>query len=81
MTEPVRFIAHDSNGHVIRGTMEDFITGEGFFTCRCGRTAPARRLDVQVVKSTACGARCLEATGLVCRCSCAGRRHGAGLSG
>lgn len=52
-------------------------TGDFVLNCRsCGEARIARLVRGKYSKKIACTAKCMESTGFVCECSCAGRNHG-----
>ena len=53
-------------------------TGELVLRCRsCGKPRTARLVKGTYKKSVPCNAKCTEAKGFSCECSCAGKNHGA----
>ena len=46
-------------------------------TCGCGATVHLKRVRA-VVNDHVCNAKCTNATGPCCECSCGGKNHGAG---
>jgi hypothetical protein len=49
-----------------------------FATCACGTTVSMRRVVGTYSPDHKCGAKCRNATGPACECSCRGKHHGAG---
>jgi hypothetical protein len=51
---------------------------------RCAATSIRRLVEMNRIEGRKsehkCGARCLNSTGFVCECSCAGANHGCGIS-
>lgn len=78
--QPPLFIAHDANGHVIRGSGDQFNAGRGWLRCGCGLSAPARLMEVKSNPKKRCGPQCQQARGITCHCACIGTNHGKALT-
>lgn len=69
----VRFRICPTNGRQIKPTEES--------TCdQCGRFMPFGWLQGFKSETVKCDARCTNARGFMCECSCAGENHGKGWS-
>jgi hypothetical protein len=82
MTTTKQLIAKCQNGHVVRGTYDQ---RAGFsanvergcvLRCECGSAGFLKWMDVRIVEGMKCAAKCMNATGPACSCSCGGRNHG-----
>lgn len=59
--------------------VDDGSIGPGGETC-CGRSMNFGQLQAHHSPDTKCDARCTNARGFVCNCSCSGKNHGSGWS-
>lgn len=82
--ETNQLIAKCRNGHIVRGThsqlagFSENVKNGCWLMCPCGSFGPVKWMDIRIVETTECSAKCTGATGPACSCSCGGENHGGG---